>query len=42
MTDKTKQHLELMKDIYAVSSELGIKSFIWGGYAVDILHGELT
>jgi len=42
MTHKTKQHLKMMKDIYTVSSELGIKTFVWGGYAVDILHGELT
>jgi len=42
MTDKTKQHLELMHDIYAVSAELGIKTYVWGGYAVDILYGKLT
>ena len=42
MTGKTKQHIDMMKDIYTVSRDLGIKTFIWGGYAVDILHGHLT
>jgi len=42
MTVKTEQHLALMKDIYTVSEELGIKTYVWGGYAVDILHGKLT
>ena len=42
MTDKTKHHLRVMNDIYVVSAKLGIKTFIWGGYAVDILHGKLT
>lgn len=42
MTGKTKQHLQMMRDVYTVSSELGLKTFVWGGYAIDILHGELT
>ena len=42
MTAKTKQHLTLMKDIYTVSAELNVKSYVWGGYAVDIIYGELT
>ena len=42
MIDKTKDHLETMRDIYSVSAALGIKTYIWGGYAVDILNGEFT
>jgi len=42
MTGKTKKQLQIMTDIYIVSAELGIKTFVWGGYAVDILHGKLT
>jgi len=42
MTDKTKKQLKIIKDIYTVSAELGIKTFLWGGYAIDILHGKLT
>ena len=42
MTKRTQQQLELIKDIYTVSTNLGHKTFFWGGYAVDILNGELT
>jgi len=42
MTDKNQKHLEIMKDIYTVSTELGIKSYVWGGFAADILNGNLT
>jgi len=31
-----------MNDIYTVSTCLGLKTFVWGGFAVDILYGELT
>ena len=42
MDTKSKKQLEIIKDIFAVSESLGIKTFLWGGFAVDILHGELT
>ena len=42
MTEKTQKHLEMMKDIYNVSTSLGLKTYLWGGYAVDVLHGTLT
>ena len=32
----------MMKDIYEISSELGLKTYLWGGFAVDILTGKLT
>ena len=37
-----QKYLDMLRDIYAVSAELGIKSFIWGGFAVDILYGKPT
>jgi len=42
MTTRTQKQIELIKDVYAVSTSLGLKTFFWGGYAVDILHGTLT
>ena len=42
MTSKAQAHLKLMQDIYKISTHHGFKTFIWGGYAVDILHGQLT
>jgi hypothetical protein len=42
MTEKNKKHLDILKDIYAVSSGTGIKTFVWGGVAVDVLHGAFT
>ena len=42
MTSKNQQYLDTLQDIYTVSSSLGLKTFIWGGFAVDILHGSFT
>ena len=42
MTEKTKKQLELITNIYDVSTRLGLKTYFWGGFAVDILHGNLT
>ena len=42
MTKRTKKQIETIKDIYTVSARLGIKTYFWGGYAVDILNGTLT
>jgi hypothetical protein len=42
MTRKTQTHLKIIDDIYNVSTSLNLKSYIWGGFAVDILHGTLT
>jgi len=42
MTTRTQKQLELIKDIYDVSKSLGLKTFFWGGFAVDILYGTLT
>ena len=42
MTAKTQKQLELIKNIYEVSKNFGLKTFFWGGFAVDILHGKLT
>jgi len=42
MTERTRRQLETIKDIYSISTSLGLKTFFWGGYAVDILNGTLT
>ena len=40
MTARTQKQIEMIKDIYTVSTRLGLKTFFWGGYAVDILQDE--
>lgn len=35
-------YLEMLGDIFHVSEELGIRSYVWGGFAVDILQGRFT
>ena len=42
MAAKNQKYLEMMRDIYDISAGLGLKTFIWGGFAVDILHGDFT
>jgi len=42
MTERTRKQLKLIKDIYIVSEKLRLKTFFWGGFAVDILHGAFT
>ena len=42
MINKNQKYLDMMKDIYAVSTGLGLKTFVWGGFAVDILYGKFT
>jgi len=42
MTEKTKKQLLLIKDIFDISKNLGLKTFLWGGFAVDVLNGSLT
>ncbi len=42
MTEKNWAHIEMLRDIYEVSSALGLKSYVWGGFAVDIMRGDLT
>ena len=37
-----QQYFDVMRDVYDVCAALGLKSYIWGGFAVDILHGSLT
>jgi hypothetical protein len=34
--------MQIIGDIYAVSAGLGLKSYLWGGFAVDFLHGSIT
>ncbi|WBW96467.1 nucleotidyltransferase domain-containing protein [Oceanirhabdus sp. W0125-5] len=38
---RNQGYLEIMKDIYEISNECEIKSYIWGGYVIDILKGSL-
>ncbi|MCL2603868.1 MAG: hypothetical protein FWD90_05255 [Defluviitaleaceae bacterium] len=42
MIDQNQKFIDKLKDIYAVSEKLGIKTYIWGGIAVDILNGSFT
>ena len=42
MTERVQKQLELIKDIYTVSEKLGLKTFFWGGFSVDILYGTIT
>jgi len=42
MNEHNQKYIAIMQDIYDVSAELGLKSFVWGGFAVDILHGAFT
>lgn len=35
-------YLEMLGDIFRVSEGLGIRSYVWGGFAVDILQGRFT
>jgi hypothetical protein len=37
-----EKQIEFIKDIYTVSAKLGLKTYFWGGFAVDILNGSLT
>ena len=39
---KNQEYRKMMKDIYHVSEMSGLKSFVWGGFVVDILQGEFT
>lgn len=39
---RNQEYLKIMEDIYHVSQKSGLKSFVWGGFAVDILQGEFT
>lgn len=40
--EKNALYLNMLNDIFGISGRLGIKSYIWGGFAVDILNGSLT
>ena len=40
--NKNQKYLEMMSDIYAIFNKLNLKSFVWGGFAVDVLHGGFT
>jgi hypothetical protein len=42
MNGLNQTFLAFMDDIYTVSARLGLKSYIWGGVAVDVLHGAFT
>lgn len=42
MTEKDRAHIDMLRDVFEVSSGLGLKSYVWGGFAVDILRGVLT
>jgi hypothetical protein len=40
LTENQRLVLQFLRDIYAVSSELGTRTTIWGGLVPDILHGS--
>ncbi len=39
---KTAQYFQMLRDIYDISEKTGVKSYVWGGFAVDILSGRLS
>jgi len=43
-TAKSRNHeyLTVLHDIYNVSEELGLRAYVWGGFAVDTLYGSFT
>jgi hypothetical protein len=42
MTEKDRAHIDMMRDVFEVSSAHGLKSYVWGGFCVDILRGDWT
>lgn len=42
MAENDGQCVAMLRDVFEVSAESGLKSYVWGGLAVDILKGEWT
>lgn len=40
LSEKNKQYLSLLNDIYHISSSLGIKTYVWGGLSIDLWEGH--
>jgi len=41
ISEKNRQYLILLDDIYNISSAFGIKTYIWGGFSIDIWENKL-
>lgn len=39
-SEKNQQYLSLLEDIYDISAQIGTKTYIWGGMAIDIWEGH--
>lgn len=40
ISESNKCYLNFMQDIYDISSELSIHTYIWGGFTIDIFEGK--
>jgi len=40
LSEKNQQYLSMLDDIYHVSNAFGIKTYIWGGLALDLWEGR--
>lgn len=42
ISDKNKLFLQIIKDISEISENLGVKTFIWGGFVIDLIEGKFV
>ena len=42
LSEKNQGYLQMIQDIYEVSAICLTKTYIWGGYAIDILRGSIV
>jgi hypothetical protein len=40
ISESNKNYLSMMNDIYEISNELHLRTYIWGGFTTDIFEGE--
>jgi hypothetical protein len=40
ISESNKNYLSIMKDIYEISDELSLRTYIWGGFTTDIFEGK--
>lgn len=41
MSKRNESYLEMIKDIYEISTSLSTKTYIWGGFTIDIFSGGM-
>ncbi|HHY22851.1 MAG TPA: hypothetical protein GX527_01240 [Clostridiaceae bacterium] len=39
-SDSNSSYLEMMRDVFEVSSVCSVKTYIWGGFVIDIFEGK--